>query len=85
MVRPMKTTVEIPDALLVEAREIAAREGITVRALIEDGLRRILDDRKASRSFRLRRVTFNGQGLHPDVSGWSWESIRDLAYEGRGS
>lgn len=31
----MKTTVELSDALLAEAKEIAAREGITLRTLIE--------------------------------------------------
>ena len=85
MVRWMKTTVEIPDALLAEARELAAREGITLRALVEDGLRRALDDRKQAGPFRLRRATFHGQGLQPNVAGASWETIRGLVYEERGS
>jgi hypothetical protein len=38
----MKTTVEIPDALLDEARRMAAREGVPVRALIEEGLRAVV-------------------------------------------
>jgi hypothetical protein len=39
MVTHMKTTVEIPDALAKAAREAASREGTTMRALIEEGLR----------------------------------------------
>jgi hypothetical protein len=39
MVTHMKTTVEISDGLLDEARRLAAREATTVRALIEAGLR----------------------------------------------
>jgi hypothetical protein len=37
----MRTTVEIFDALMRFARETAAREGTTVRALVEEGLRKV--------------------------------------------
>ncbi len=80
----MKTTIEIPDALLDEARRLAAREGTTLRALIEQGLRRIITERKRSGGFRLRKATFKGDGLQPGVATASWERIRDMAYEGRG-
>jgi len=81
----MKTTVEISDALLEEARRAAAREGTTVRALIEDGLRRVLGDRRRKQTFRFRRATFKGRGLQPHVASGSWERLRDLIYEGRGA
>lgn len=81
----MKTTVEIPDSLLEEARKLASRDKTTVRALIEEGLRRIIADRKRMRRFRLRKATFKGKGLQPGVQGASWERIRDMAYEGRGT
>lgn len=80
----MKTTVEIPDSLLEEARKLASREGTTVRALFEEGLRRIIAERKRAGAFRLRKATFKGEGLQPHVAGTSWERIRDIAYEGRG-
>src|SRR5215218_5709383 len=38
----MKTTLDISDPLLREARKVAARQGTTLRALVELGLRRIL-------------------------------------------
>lgn len=81
----MKTTVEIPDSLLEEARRTAAKEGRTVRALVEEGLRKVLAERKRGNAFRLRKATFKGEGLQPHVAGASWERIRDLAYEGRGA
>jgi hypothetical protein len=80
----MKTTVEIPDSLLTEARRLASRERTSVRALIEEGLRRIVSERKHASEFRLRKVTFKGQGLQPEMAGASWERIRDATYEGRG-
>lgn len=67
----MRITVEIPDALLGEARAVAANEGTTVRALIESGLRREIQERKRRVRFRLRRASFKGRGLRPDVTGGS--------------
>lgn len=80
----MKTTVEISNALLEEARRAAARDGTTVRTLIEEGLRRVLVERKKKDRFRLRKATFKGKGLQPQLEGASWERIRDTIYEGRG-
>jgi hypothetical protein len=80
----MKTTVEISDAVLDEARRIAARDGTTVRVLIESGLRKEIHERKRRGRFRLRRATFQGRGLRPEVAAAPWEEIRGLAYEGRG-
>ena len=80
----MKTTVEIPDSLLDEARKLAARQETTLRVLIIEGLRRIIADRKRTGTFRLRKATFRGTGLQPDVAGAGWERIRAMAYEERG-
>jgi hypothetical protein len=81
----MKTTVEIQDGLLKTARKIAAEEDTTVRALVEEGLRRVVEQRTSSSRFRLRDASFCQGGLHPDIREGSWEQIRDLAYEGRGA
>lgn len=77
----MKTTVEIADELLDEARKVASREGITLRAVIEAGLRKEVGERRRRKPFRLRRATFRGRGLRPELVGASWEKIRDLTYE----
>jgi hypothetical protein len=80
----MKTTIEISDPLLREARKVAEREGITLRALVERGLRRVVIETKPGAPFKLRRASFKGKGLQADVRGASWDRLRDLAYEGRG-
>jgi Bacterial antitoxin of type II TA system, VapB len=80
----MKTTVELPQTLLDEARKLASQEGTTLRALVEEGLRRIIAERRHAGAFRLRQATFKGTGLQAGVAGVPWERIRDLAYEGRG-
>jgi Bacterial antitoxin of type II TA system, VapB len=81
----MKTTVELPDALLREAKRIALRERTTVRALIERGLRAVIEQRRPSQRFTLRRATFRGDGLHAGRSLRDWDTIRDLAYAERGA
>jgi hypothetical protein len=81
----MKVTIEIPDALLREARKLMAREGITVSALMERGLRRVLTEAKPSKKpskkpFKLRDGRFEGNGLRPELRGASWAAIRALSY-----
>jgi hypothetical protein len=80
----MKTTVEISDPLLREARKLAEREGVTLRTLIERGLHRVVAESKDSAPFKLRRATFKGKGLQEGVQGASWDEVRALIYQGRG-
>jgi hypothetical protein len=81
----MKTTVEITDSLLKQAKSIASREHTTVKALVEEGLRRVVAERQQASHFKLRKVSFQGNGLQPRMAGASWQEIRDAAYEGRGA
>jgi hypothetical protein len=84
MVNHMKTTIQIPDSLLKEARKLANEERTTLKSLMEEGLRRIVSDRKRRGRFKLRKATFKGKGLQPHLAGATWDQIRDLGYEGRG-
>jgi len=85
MVSHMKTTIQIPDSLFEQARLLAQREDTTLKALMEEGLRRIIAEREsATLPFRLRDASFGGDGLQPQVAGVSWSTIRDMSYEGRG-
>jgi Arc/MetJ family transcription regulator len=85
MASHMKTTIQIPDSLFQEARRLAQRENTTLKALVEQALRRTLAERKGRKSFRLRKATFKGRGLQRHLAGASWEQIRDMTYEGRGA
>lgn len=78
----MKTTIEIPDAILEEAKEAARREGRTLRSLVEEGLRLALERREEG-GFRLRDASVEGRGLRPELEGASWEEIAELVYQGR--
>ncbi|HNQ06435.1 MAG TPA: hypothetical protein PKH97_04530 [Tetrasphaera sp.] len=64
----MKTTIDLPDALAAEAREVVRQDGTTLRALIIDGLRSELDRRREGASaVEFFFETFPGQGLASDL------------------
>lgn len=85
MVTHMKTTIDLSDGLLAEAKRVARREGTTVKALMEQGLRRAIDERKGRAKFTLRDASVDGQGLAPDVKAGGWEVVRDLIYREHGA
>ena len=57
----------------------------TLRALVEQGLRQVVAEKRRKTPFRLRKASFKGNGLRPEMADAGWERLRDLAYEGRGS
>ncbi len=65
----MKTTVDIPNSWLEQTKRLALREHTTVRALMEEGLRKIVAERKRAKAFRLRKASFRGKGLQPQMAG----------------
>ena len=79
----MKTTVELPDAMLRSVKRYATAHGMTMREVLETGVRHVLaSERAASKPFRLKRRPFKGKGL---VQEESWVDLRARIYEGRGA
>lgn len=70
----MKTTVEIADGLLRQAKAVAHREKTTLRALVEEGLRWAVGRHRSHARFKLRKASVRGEGLQPGVieGEWSW-------------
>ena len=80
----MKTTIEISDELARMAKAHAAKENITLRALIERGLRLALRADRHPRQFELRDASVSGGGLQSPYRDGDWARIRDAIYEDRG-
>lgn len=77
----MKTTIQIPDDRFEQARRLAQCEGTALKALKEEGLRRIVTERQQTTvPLQLRDAPFGGAGLQPDVADASWSQIRDMSY-----
>jgi hypothetical protein len=81
----MKTTVELPDSLLRQAKRVALKERTTVKALIERGLRQVIAGEKRAGRFVLRGASFCGDGLVSGRSLQDWNAIRDAIYSERGA
>jgi hypothetical protein len=75
----MKTTLDLSDALFFMAKEVAAKQKTTLRALVEEGLRKVLGERQQATqtSFKLRNASVRGGAtIHLDG-----HALRDLANE----
>jgi hypothetical protein len=77
----MKTTVDLPDSILRQARIYAANHGITLREVFERGVQAVIEGRATGKKFRLKTVVTKGEGLICDDD---WAKIRSLIYEGHG-
>ena len=80
-----KTTVEISDGLLRDVKKVALKEGTTVKALIERGLRLVVRDQQRRGGFSLRKASFAGDGLRSGRSLRDWAGVRDEIYAERGA
>ena len=75
----MKTTIEIADPLMRQARKKAEAEGTTLKALVDRGLRLVVAEKRTKKPFRLKLVTVKGEGLQPEFQNATWAEIRDAA------
>ena len=76
----MKTTVEIEDSLLDQAKRHARETGRQLEELVEDGLRRVLSTASPDEGYRLPdRSVGNGRDLDP-MGMHSWAELRPMIY-----
>jgi hypothetical protein len=74
MLRCMRTTIRLDEALLKEAKALAARTGGTLTQLIEDSLREALARRGTPERVRVELPVFRGR-VRPGVN---LDSMSDL-------
>ena len=86
VLRQMRTTVRLDPHLLAEAKKVAAANGRTLTAVIEDALRESLT-RKGTRRKRssLKVPTFRGHGTHAGVDLDNSAALLDLMENDRDS
>jgi hypothetical protein len=85
MLLHMRTTVDVNDELLAQAKDVARRDGVTLREVFETALRSEIARRSQEAGFTLRDASFGGDGLQPEFADATWARLRDAAYEGRGA
>lgn len=79
----MKTTIEIGDTLLARAKRHARRVGKPLRALIEEGLRRVLDTQEQAATYEFDDRSVGQVGGSNPLELYSWQDLRDEIYGGR--
>lgn len=76
----MKTTLDLDDELIIRAKAVAAREGRSLTALIEEGLRLRLRRPAASKVAEPKVAVYAGRGgLKRGIDPTSNRSMRDAA------
>jgi hypothetical protein len=81
----LRSTVRLPEELLIRAKRKAAAEGRTLTSLIEEGLRRVVAEKRLARPGKptLPPVSKARGGLMPGVDLTRFSAIQgedDLAY-----
>ena len=76
----MRTTLRLADALLREAKQEAAKNGMTLTALIEESLRERLARSRANAEarFQVRLTTTGRGGVRPGIDLDDSASLLDL-------
>ena len=76
----MKTTLDIRDELLLRAKRHASETGRPLRALVEEGLRRVLDAAPARTSYRLADLRTGDPEAPDPLERYSWPELRETIY-----
>ena len=79
----MKTTLEIADALLTRAKRNARQTGRPLRAVVEEGIRRVLEEERAPARYRLPDRSVGAAHDENPLEARSWHELRDEIYGGR--
>ena len=76
----MKTTIDIAEPLLRDARTYATAHGLTLHVVVELGLRAVLPPPERTIPYKLRDASFTGDRLNPAFQAMPWNDVRDTIY-----
>lgn len=79
----MRTTVDLPDELLLEVQRIAREQHRTMRSVMEEALRSTIAKYQGVQAFELPDASVGGNGLHPEFREAGWDELRAAAYGNR--
>ena len=76
----MKTTLDIHDELLSQAKRHARETGRPLRSVVEDGLRRVLSSSPPRRRYALADLRVGNPDATDPLEQYSWPELRELIY-----
>lgn len=79
----MKTTFDLPEALVADVKRIAKERGVTAREIVTQALTRVVEE-QSPKPFKLKDGSFKGgQGLAPEWANATWAEILEDSYGDR--
>ena len=81
----MKTTLDIHDELLARAKQHAKETGRPLRAVVEDGIRQVIDAAPTHARYELPDLRVGDPDGTDPLAGYSWSEMRELIYGGTGA
>lgn len=81
----MKTTLDIHDELLTRAKRHAKETGRPLRAVVEEGLRRVLMSTTPRKNYRLPDLRAGDPEAADPLERYSWPELREMIYGDSGS
>lgn len=78
----VKTTIDIQDALLERAKKHARRVHRPLRAIVEEGLRRVLSERPHVGRYELVDASVGDPDAPDPLESLTWQDLRDEIYGG---
>jgi Arc/MetJ family transcription regulator len=79
----MRTTVDLPDELVLEVQRIAREQNRTMRSVMEEALRATIAKYQRAQAFELPEASVGGNGLQPEFRDGDWDDLRAAAYGNR--
>jgi Bacterial antitoxin of type II TA system, VapB len=79
----MRTTVDLPDELVLEVQRIAREQNRTMRSVMEEALRATIAKYQQAQAFELPEASVGGNGLQPEFRDADWDELRAAAYGNR--
>jgi len=76
----MKTTLDIQDALLARAKRHAKRVRRPLRAIVEEGLHRVLSDHPVAEAYELPDASVGDPNADDPLEALSWQDLRAEIY-----
>lgn len=78
----MRTTIDLEDNLFARVKKLMSRRGVTLRSLVEESLRRLVEEDQKRVPFKLRDASFKGPrgfapGAGPDDIAGALRAIND--------
>ena len=76
----MKTTIDIHDELLARATRHARGAGVPLRAVVEEGLRLVLQAPQPAEDYRMPDLSVGDPNGDDPLEAYSWQDLSEVIY-----